>query len=321
MSKSCMVSVIIPVFNRANTVVLSIKSVIEQTYSDWELIVSDDASTDNTKDTVSRLAKDDERIKLITSNKNSGVAHARNLAVRNASGKYLAFLDSDDIWMPGKLEKQVQVMEALGPEWGASYTGAIVHLINRKKTIESRPEKSGDLLSDMLKFKVPIWTPTFMVKTVIYREVGGMDECLRRHQDLDFYRKVAERYKVRALPEPLSDIFLYTNKRFELAHIRAKEIMFERYWGRTVSIHGPWVASRVWGREWLVASGCMFRAKNIKLAIHYFIRALKTNPFQRLDDYARLFLNIIRSFKQLPEVDDAVTTNKSASIKKTAIGA
>ncbi len=282
-------------------------SVCRQTYDEWELIVSDDGSSDSTCEKVLKIAENDERIRLVASDLNRGVAHARNLAAKNANGEYLAFLDSDDRWLPTKIEKQLHVMEHLGSDWGASYTGARVHLINRKKTIESRPTKSGDLFQDMLRFRAPIWTPTFMVRSKVYHEVGGMDESLLRHQDLDFYRKVAERYKIEVLSEPLTEIYLFTNKEFGIEHIHAKEIMFKRYWEKTLDAHGAWVASRVWGREWLVASGCMFRSGDKENAMKYLFRALKTNPIQNIDDYARLLLNVLRSMKSLPGVNDAGT--------------
>ena len=313
------VSVIIPTYNRGGSIHRAISSVQNQTYKDWELIVSDDASDDNTGEIIEELAKKDSRIKLVVSRTNLGAGHARNLAARNASGIYFAFLDSDDRWFPYKLERQVALMDSLDHSWGASYTGAKVHLINRKKIVESRPEKSGELFKELLRFNAPIWTPTFMLRSDIYKEIGGMDPKLLRHQDLDFYRRVAVRYKIAVLSDPLAELFIYTNKRFGIEHIHAKELMYKRYWKKTRDIHGAWVASKVWGREWLVASGIMFRSRNYKAALNYFVKAISTNPIQRPDDYARFFLNIVRSVGSSPDVNETAASFMVSNERKRTI--
>jgi glycosyltransferase involved in cell wall biosynthesis len=299
------VSVIIPTYNRKKKILNAIYSVQKQTFKDWELIISDDASIDGTEQLINKLIIDESRIKLVISKRNLGVAHARNLGANKAKGKYLAFLDSDDKWVPEKLDLQVSFMDSLDETWGASYTGAKVNLINRKKVVESIPKKSGYIFNELLRFNAQIWTPTFMVRSNIYDELGGMDEDFIRHQDLDFFRRVAERYKIAAIPVPLAELFVYTNKRFGIEHIRAKELMYNRYWKKTLEIHGPWISSRIWGREWLVASGCMFRSRNYRLAFSYLLKAIVTNPFQKFEDIARFFLNIIRSMGSLPNVNDA----------------
>ena len=105
-----LVSVIMPSYNTASFIAESIQSVLAQSYKDWELIIVDDCSPDNT-DEVVRPYLSDERIKYIKNEKNSGAAVSRNRALREAKGKWIAFLDSDDLWMPDKLKKQICFME------------------------------------------------------------------------------------------------------------------------------------------------------------------------------------------------------------------
>lgn len=105
------VSIITPTYNCAIFIEKTIESVIKQTYTDWELIIVDDCSTDNTEAIVSEYIKKDRRIRYIKLEKNSGAAVARNKAMELASGKYMAFLDSDDIWQRDKLIKQISFME------------------------------------------------------------------------------------------------------------------------------------------------------------------------------------------------------------------
>ena len=93
-----MISVIMPLYNNEKYVEESIQSVINQTYTDWELLIINDASTDNSLQIAEKLAKTDNRIKLINLKENKGVSHARNLGIKESKGEYISFLDSDDLW-------------------------------------------------------------------------------------------------------------------------------------------------------------------------------------------------------------------------------
>lgn len=109
-----LVSVIMPAHNAADTLAASMDSVLSQTYPEWELLVIDDASTDETRDIAEKYAEKDKRIRYMHQEQNQGVATARNCGIDAARGRYLAFLDSDDLWMPEKLEKQVAFMQSSG---------------------------------------------------------------------------------------------------------------------------------------------------------------------------------------------------------------
>ncbi|MCD8503278.1 MAG: glycosyltransferase [Bacillaceae bacterium] len=106
-----LVSIITPAFNSARFIAEAIESVIAQTYSNWEMIIVDDCSTDQTVETVKKYVEKDSRIKLVQLANNSGPAVARNTAMKQAKGQYLAFLDSDDQWLPEKLGKQLTFMQ------------------------------------------------------------------------------------------------------------------------------------------------------------------------------------------------------------------
>ena len=104
-----LVTVVVPSYNSEKYIEDSLRSVLKQTYDNFEIIVIDDCSTDNTVEIIKSLK--DNRIKLIVNTSNIGAALSRNKAIKNASGKYIAFLDSDDIWLPEKLEKQLKFMK------------------------------------------------------------------------------------------------------------------------------------------------------------------------------------------------------------------
>lgn len=105
-----LVSIILPTYNTSKYIRETIESVLNQTYTNWELIVTDDCSSDGTVQIVEEYIKVDQRIKLFKLNRNSGAAVARNCSIDNAQGRYIAFIDSDDWWYPNKLEMQLDFM-------------------------------------------------------------------------------------------------------------------------------------------------------------------------------------------------------------------
>lgn len=104
-------SVIMPAYNSGKYIAEAIESVIKQRYTNWELLIVNDCSTDNTEEIIRTYQKQDKRIKLISLKKNQGVANARNTAIKNAKGRYIAFLDADDYWEKEKLQEQIIFME------------------------------------------------------------------------------------------------------------------------------------------------------------------------------------------------------------------
>ena len=124
-----LVSIIMPSYNTAKFIGETISSVLAQTYTNWELIIVDDCSTDNTDEVVAGY--DDPRIRYLKNEKNSGAAVSRNYALREATGKWIAFLDSDDLWYPEKLEKQIAFMEENGYDF--TYTDYEIVMPNGEK--------------------------------------------------------------------------------------------------------------------------------------------------------------------------------------------
>jgi teichuronic acid biosynthesis glycosyltransferase TuaG len=153
------VSVVMPAFNCEKYIDESIRSVIEQSYVNWELIVVDDMSTDNTRDIIARFVESDKRIKSVLNDRNQGAAKARNLAIDLAEGRFIAFLDSDDLWEPDKLSRQIKFMtQFTNPFTFSSY---------------QRISETGQLLScskapDFITFKKLLKKNVIGCSTVIY---------------------------------------------------------------------------------------------------------------------------------------------------------
>jgi hypothetical protein len=194
------VSVVIPAYNREKFVAQTVDSVLAQTYPDFEVIVVDDGSTDNTR---AVLAHYGARIKYIYQ-ENRGQAAARNKGLLASQGKYLLFLDSDDLIPPDKLELQVTLLEAR-PEFGLVYSGR--QFINQAGEIlgEVRPNKQGQLLKDMLLRRLNLGTTgVVVVRRECFEKAGLFDESLRRGDDTDMWCRIAKAgYAFGCVQQPL----------------------------------------------------------------------------------------------------------------------
>ena len=135
-----LVSIIMPSYNTTSFIAESIQSVLAQTYRDWELLIVDDCSTDNTNEVVKPFLAD-QRIIYVRNEMNSGAAVSRNRALRKAKGRWIAFLDSDDLWMPEKLERQILFMEKNGYHFSYTNYAEIDTDDNRNGIIVTGPKK------------------------------------------------------------------------------------------------------------------------------------------------------------------------------------
>ncbi|MBY3167864.1 glycosyltransferase family 2 protein [Rhizobium laguerreae] len=194
------VSVIIPTYNRARFIREAIESVFSQTYRDFELIVIDDGSTDETAKIVRALV--DNRLNFIRQ-ENRGRSAARNRAIALARGRYIAFLDSDDMYLPDKLAQQVDYMDS-HPEDGMIYTSAMCIDGDGNPLNSQRYEAwaDGEIYKQVAFFQpVTITLPTVMVRREVLNAVGGFDEAMDRFEDTDLWRRIAKHYRVGILVE------------------------------------------------------------------------------------------------------------------------
>lgn len=196
------VSVIIPTYNRAELVRRAIQSALEQTFQDYEVIVVDDGSTDNTREVVGEFVKQDQRVKFIQHETNKGVSAARNTAILQARGEYIAFLDSDCTWAPEKVEKQLKAFAEGGTKLGA--VAAEIFLISRKDKIpKKRIGVSGDIYKKLLAGVWPGGPQTVVIKKECFEKVGLFDETFPAMEDLDLYLRIAKHYHFDIVAKPL----------------------------------------------------------------------------------------------------------------------
>ena len=232
MTKMPHVTVVVPCFNRELTIEAAISSVLTQDYPDFDVVVVDDASSDGTVVRLSAII--DERLKVISNSGVKGVSDARNTGVSRAKGEWIAFQDSDDIWLPGKLSRQ---MNALGDEDVAVYCAMnVIEFDKQQKQIVGRvPEKSsrnysGDILPGLLWTSL-VSTQTLIVRREIFEKVGGFDVNLSALVDWELMLRVAQEGTVKFLDEVLVEQRISPNSitKSSIKRLRAQEYIFEKH--------------------------------------------------------------------------------------------
>ncbi len=196
-------TVLIPTFNRAWLLPEAVKSVLAQSFEDYEIVIVNDRSTDNTEEVVRSFK--DPRIRHVVNDRSKGLSGARNAGIFQSRGEWVAFLDDDDHWLPHKLEAVCALLQKEGPEVGLVYTGHATYDFDKKKEIEVIvPEKEGWMQKDLL-YNNWIGTPsTVAVRADILKKIGGCDEDLPYYEDNDLYVRVSGLAKVRAVKEALT---------------------------------------------------------------------------------------------------------------------
>lgn len=193
------VSVVIPAYNSENTIQATIKSVLKQTLSDFEIIVIDDGSQDLTVEVASQIS--DSRIKLFSYD-NAGVATARNRGIEKAAGEYIAFLDADDLWTANKLESQLQALQN-NPDASVAYSWTdYIDESNNFLHSGSHITESGDVYARLLVSNFLENGSNPLIRQEAIATVGNFDPSLPPAEDWDFYLRLATRYHFVAVPSP-----------------------------------------------------------------------------------------------------------------------
>ena len=206
------VSVIIPTYQRPKFLRLALESVLVQTFPHFEVIVVDDASRDRTPEIVKEF--NDNRVRYLAHEINKGGSAARNTGISHARGKYIAFLDDDDEWLPEKLRLQIDVLEKSRPEVGGVYTGCTkINRDNGKVVSHKTPTQRGHMFSRLLIKNCISSTSSILLKKECFERVGLFDESLPSFQDYDLCLRISREFQFEAIPEQL---FIY--------HIHEKKI-------------------------------------------------------------------------------------------------
>jgi len=307
MNNEPLVSIIIPTYNRAFCLANAIKSVLDQTYSNIEIIVVDGPSKDDTETVINKLG--DKKIIYIREEKARGAGAARNTGIKVARGEYIAFQDSDNVWFPEKLEKQMDILMSASQDVGMIYTGykKICNDVFKgyypQKNIK---HKSGFLLNELLVENF-IGCQTVVTKKECFNRVGYFDELLPTTEDWELFIRISGQYKILCINQPLvlsyiqSDSISVDLRKMVIAfklilerHFsefsKNKRLLAQYYFNNIATIlcenneHGE-------GRAFMVKA-MKLNPYNIKYYLVYVISLLGNNSY-------RLSINVSKLFKTL----------------------
>ena len=269
---------VIPAYNAEETIGETLASVLSQTFTDFEVLVIDDGSTDATVDVVGDA--DDNRVRVLSVS-NGGVSRARNHGIEAATGQYVALLDADDLWQPAKLERQVEVLASRAGV-GMCFTAAV--RVNARGTrlgampVRDYPDYcEGLLLYSMI---VPAADSNAILRRELALELGGFDPAFSQTADWDFFLRLSRITRFAAIPEELvlyrtfagnmsSDIGLLERDTFAV---------LDKFFGDPTSQPYLHLRQRVYSNHWMICSGSYLHAGKLGSSLRCLVRGLRAYP-------------------------------------------
>jgi glycosyltransferase involved in cell wall biosynthesis len=276
-----LVSVIIPAYNASSWIVETIDSVLSQDYQNIEIIVIDDGSTDDTRNIINTFGND---VKYFYKN-NGGQSSARNLALKYAKGKYVAFIDSDDLWETNKLSLQVELLESTGLKW--VYSDGIAFDSSTKLELFKFSQKSehykGDILVNLFK-SCFIPMPSVIVNNEVFQKVGffNEDNRFRNREDWEMWIRIAESYPVAYISKELVKYRVHKNS------VTGTESLIQRLNGNILVIeqavqrnpyHLEKYQNQVLSELYYSVARALAIQGNSQNAKLFFAKAIKQKPF------------------------------------------
>lgn len=280
-----MISIITPTYNRAEFLKRAVSSVLNQTYGNFEMIIADDCSTDNTEQVVANFK--DSRIKYLKLESNKGPAGARNIAIKSAKGQYITLLDSDDEYLPRKLELQISEFQGLPKDVGVVYCGYFI--VYDPDTIHGTvsPRFKGDIFNILLKHNC-MGSPTPLIRKDCFDTCGLFDEYLPSYDDWDMWLRISEKFKFEYVDEPLTKVYTHgeqTSTNIE-STIKVRNSLFKKY--KKFILQDPNTASYL-----LKRLGFLYYLKNDKFtSLRYYLKSIVANP-KEYENYAALLTALI----------------------------
>lgn len=266
------VSVIIPTYNREHTIGLAIRSVLEQTFQDFEIIVVDDNSTDGTRGIIEGFR--DPRIRYLRHEQNRGAAGARNTGISGARGDYLAFLDSDDEWLPHKLDEQISLLGDLSAGWGLTCSGFFLVVNGCER--------------EYIPACVPSWfrrlhwicdlSPgtTLVVRRECLARVGLLDEELPRLEDWDWLLRLSKLYKLVVVEKPLARVHRGLLPSADLVEVSTRR--FLRKHDKEFQAIGWFYRHQIFSTHWLGLAYWFYREGRFFRGNRYVMKAFLQDP-------------------------------------------
>ncbi len=270
------VSVVIPAYNAMTYLPETVASVLQQTFSDFELIIVNDGSSDNVMEWASGL--EDPRVKLI-SQENGGVAAARNTGIAHAQGEYIAFLDADDLWEPTKLQKQAHCLET-NPSVGLVYTWtAVIDQLGKPTRNVWTPNTEGNVWEYIVVKDMLSTGSSPMIRQTCFETVGLFDSTVDSCEDRDMWIRIAAHYPFGLVKEPLT---LYRRHTENMTNQRQKLIqtlgrVFEKTF-QSAPQELLYLRGHSYGHMNLCQAWSSIDAKNFEEAMQFRKQALLHHP-------------------------------------------
>jgi len=276
------VSVIVLTYNRAHMITEAIDSVLNQTFKDFELIIVDNYSSDNTESVVKSYV--DKRIRYFKNQNNGLIGINRNYGIKKSQGEYVAFLDDDDLWLPEKLKRQVELLDS-NREVGLIYSDSYVINGNgdfRENTLfYGRKTIRGDAFSELLQFNfIPMLT--VIVRRAVLDKVGGFSLRYKISQDYDLWLRIAECYPIDFIKQPLAKYRAHGENIGANPLIACKEVLeITEYWLRK----NPEL-KRKFGSQFRLKRGLSY----CRTAMWYLCRHKNMRAIKEFLDFAKCWL-------------------------------
>ena len=266
-----LVSVIMPTYNRGYIISRAINSILAQTCRDFELIIIDDGSTDNTKEVVSKF--DDKRIRYIQHEKNRGLCAALNTGINACGGGYIAFLDSDDEWFHSSIDEHLVAFKEAHLDVGAVYSDMLNVDNNKVRYLHGNFAAEGDIHKYVLG-GYPTYLQTLMVKREFLERAGKFDENFVTAGDADFWIRLSKISKFKYVKDTLAIRYVMPDSisSDNSAAIRDSERILSKH------INEIQRDRRILASHYAVLGNCSCRFKDLAKGRRYYIKAIKTYP-------------------------------------------
>jgi glycosyltransferase involved in cell wall biosynthesis len=272
------ISVIIPAYNASGTVGTAVDSVLAQSFSDFELLVIDDGSRDDTAEVVQ--ARDDPRVNCIRT-ENGGVSVARNRGLELASGSYVAFLDADDAWQPTKLERQHRAMSEM-PRIGLCFTSTeLVDDDLQRLGVQHAVDRSDYTEALLLEGNIIAGTACSpMVRTSVINQAGRFDQRLSLCADWDMWLRLSVITSFFALDETLA---LYRSVPGTMSSDpdvleRDTFAVFDKFYAHPSSAAYRGMRARAYASQWMVCAGSYLHARRLRDSLRCVVAGLHSDP-------------------------------------------
>ncbi len=283
-----LISVVVPVYNRADSIGRSVGSLCNQSYRNLEIILVDDCSKDDLVAAVAALG--DARVRVVRREKNGGAGAARNTGVAEATSEWIAFHDSDDICVFDRIEQQVRALLALPEDHVGVYSSSIFYTETTEATFAAAAEAfvkphpyeprtlSGDAFDDTVNVNF-INVPTMLIRKAAFVAAGGFDERLRNNEDWDFTLRLTRLGKFGFLPDPLLLVVRQMPKAGADGHISINDRYSARsFVGVLFKLRRVGVTDRQLYRHYLSAARFLMRSGRFSSARRFLGMALKVKP-------------------------------------------